>query len=55
MSAAPDAAQADSRQTFVCADCGYGIRVNALPLPPCPMCRAEAWRTEPERNPDGNE
>jgi rubrerythrin len=31
-----------AKGSFRCADCGYGVVVNA-PLPLCPMCGSMVW------------
>jgi hypothetical protein len=31
---------------FHCADCGYGVSVQAT-LPTCPMCGGRAWELSP--------
>ena len=37
----------ESRRTYVCAGCGYGIHVGHREgLPRCPMCRVQSWRPE---------
>ncbi len=43
------AGAAGGREELRCAECGYAIVARA-PLPPCPMCRAEAWE-EPRWRP----
>ena len=39
-------AGSEAHGEFLCADCGYGVSVQAR-LPACPMCGGSAWEPSP--------